>query len=313
MFKDKALHKELSRLISQIEISTSHIDFKGKRHLITDGNAIALLTGLLYAECYMLKESFQLGELKKPEQYSEDTGFINLLSQNNLTKEKTEQDWKVKHTYPNGYAEITRNNENRIVNVSSISADGTETVSVFFPKEDRHRQPVFYYAFSNEFMDTSKKMVRIYWNCTSEGAPVLLKNITAKLNHYNIPFLFKCLNHPGLYFRRDAAVLYIEDNHMPVLEFLLSEICEAMNSYCEDDVPLFSYHYSKGVGIAENPNMHESFGMNRMALVAEALLKSSLKRLQPDETLNAIAAAFAQKGINPSATFLNKGSRILFN
>jgi hypothetical protein len=240
---------------------------------------------------------------------------MNLLSQHNHTKEKTEQGWKVKQTYPNGYAEITRNNENRIVHTSSIKAQttGEQTVSVLLPKEDRYRQPTFYYAFSNELMDTSQKLVRIYWNCTSDGAQVLLDNITAKLNLYNIPFLFKCLNQPGLYFRRDAAVLYIEDKLIPLLELILPEICREMDAYLEEDVPLFSYHYSKGVGIAENPNIQESFGMNRMTMVAEALLNSSLKKLQPDETIMEIAVAFQQKGINPSATFLNKGSRTLFN
>ena len=35
--------------------------------------------------------------------------------------------------------------------------------------------------------------------------------------------------------------------------------------YLEEDVPLFTYKYNKGTGIAENPSAHESFGMNRMA------------------------------------------------
>lgn len=316
MFKDSAVLKELSGLVSQIEITVSHIDFRGKRYPVTNGNAAALLTGLLYSECYMLKESYQSALLKRPDQFTEDnTGFMNLLSQHNHTKEKTEQGWKVKQAYPNGYVAITRNNENRIAHASSIKAQaaGEQTVSVLLPKEDRNMQPTFYYAFSNELMDTSQKLVRIYWNCTCEGAPVLLDIITKKLNSYNIPFLFKCLNNPGLYFRRDAAVLYIEDKLMPLSELILPEICREMDAYLEEDVPLFSYHYSKGVGIAENPNLQESFGMNRMAMVAEALLHSSLKKLQQDETIIEIAAAFQQNGIDPPATFLNKGSRILFN
>lgn len=315
MFKDKAVLKELSKLASQIEITGSHIVFRGKTYPVTDGNAVAVLTGLLYSECYMLKESYQSDSLKRPDQFTEDSGFINLLSQSNHTKEKTEQGWKIIQNYPNGYAEVTKNKENRIVPASYLRMQSpTEQIaSIFFPKEDRYRQPTFYYAFSNELMDTSQKLVRIYWNCTSEGAPVLIDQITTKLNSYNIPFLFKCLNHPGLYFRRDAAVLYIEDKLMPLLELILPQISEAMDDFLEEDVPLFSYHYDKGTGIAENPDTQESFGMNRMATVAEALLLASLKKLQPDETISEIAMAFQKKGINPLATHLNKGSKVLFN
>lgn len=316
MFKDKAVLKELSRLVSLVEISNSHINFKGKRHAVTNGNAATLLTNLLYSGCYMLKESYQSGSLKRSGNLTDDnTAFINLLSQNNHTREETEQGWKVVQTYTGGYAEVTKNNDNRIVPASSIKMQSAteQTVSVLFLKEDRYRQPTFYYAFSNEPMDTSQTLVRIYWNCISEGAPVLLDSITTKLNHYNIPFLFKCLNHPGLYFRRDAAVLYIGDSHMPLLQRILPEICKAMGCYLEEDVPLFSYHYSKGTGIAENPGAQESFGMNRIAIVAGALLSAALKKLQPDETIGEIAAAFLEKGIDPSAAYLNKGSKILFN
>jgi hypothetical protein len=94
-----------------------------------------------------------------------------------------------------------------------------------------------------------------------------------------IPFIFKCLTHPDLYFRRDAAVLYIEDSMMPIIKMLLPEICEEMKDYLQEDVPLFACQYAKGVGIAESPNEHESFGMNRVAIIAEVLLRTTQKKL----------------------------------
>lgn len=316
MFNNKTIVKELSRLIDQIKITETYIDFRGKKHLITNGNTITLLTNLLYSGCYMLKEKYQSESLNYPEPFKEDnTDFINLLSQNNQSRETTEPGWKVNDTYPNGYIAISRNNENRITPLSAIKAQDPEkqTVSVFFPKEDRYRQPTFYYAFSNTFIDTSKKLVRIYWNITDKGAPVLLHTITTTLNHYNIPFLFKCLNRPDLYFRRDAAVLYLDDDHMPLMKLILPEIAKKVKNYLEDDVPLFSFRYSKGIGIAENPGIQESFGMNRMTLVAEAVLQATLKQSATDVTILEIAAAFQKKGISPSAPHLNKGSKILFN
>ncbi|THF47916.1 hypothetical protein E6C50_15905 [Flavobacterium supellecticarium] len=316
MFKDKTILKELTRIIDQIKIEAMLIHYNGKSFPVTSENAVIVLTSLLYSECYMLKERYQLQPLQNFDLLQKDaSGFMHLLSQNNHTKEKLEQGWEVQQTYTNGYVGIVRNNEKQIVNASAIKklAPGEQTVSVLFPKEDRYRQPTFYYAFSNAPMDTITKLVRIYWNCTCEGAPVLLDILTTRLNQYNIPFLFKCLSHPEHYFRRDAAVLYIDDSLMPLLERVLPELVTAMEPYLEEDVPLFSYRHSKGVGIAENPSAQESFGMNRMTIVAETLLKTASKKLPSEAILREIAIAFQKKGINPLTTHLNKGSKILFN
>jgi len=316
MFKDKTIRKELYRIIDRIEISGSLIRYNGKSFPITPENALVVLTGLLYSECYMLKERYQSKPLQNLNVPTEDpTGFINRLSQNNHTKEKLEQGWEVKHTYTGGYADIARNNEKRIVNTSAIKklAPGEQTVSVLFPKEDRYRQPSFYYAFSDAPMDTASQLVRIYWNCTPEGAPVLLNVLTTRLNHYNIPFLFKCLSHPEHYFRRDAAVLYIDAALMPLLERILPELVSVMEPYLDEDVPLFSHRHSKGVGIAENPGAQESFGMNRMTILAEVLLQTATTSHSPDTILDEMATAFQKKGISPLTPYYNKGTKILFN
>lgn len=321
MFEDITVTKELTRLANQLEVYATHLVFRGKRYEIAAHSAVTVLTNLLYSECYALKERYQNGKETRPYYFMEEAPhFINLLSQNNYSKDRMEDGWVVKNNYPSGHAEVVKNTESHIVpyanlkNVPAGTAIGTgQTVSVFFPKEDRYRQPTFYYIFSNQPMNMAENLTRIYWNCTSEGAPLLIDAITKKLNYYGIPFLFKCLNHPTLYFRRDAAVLYVEDILMPLLELLLPEICETMAPYLEEDVPLFAYAYRKGVGIAESPNTQESFGMNRMAIVAEVLLSAFPKNLAPEEAVKQIAAAFLQKGIRPSATFLNKGSRITFN
>lgn len=320
MFEDKAVIKELTNIVGQLQISDSQIIFRGKRYDVTSENATAGLSNILYSECYALKESYQAGLAIRQNHLIEDNvNFVNLLSQNNHTKDKIEQGWTVKNSYPNGYAEVVKQSESRIVPTTAIkeSSDGAitngQTVTVFFPKEDRNRQPTFYYIFSNQTMNISQKLTRIYWNCTSEGAPVLIDAITKKLNHYNIPFLFKCLNNPDLYFRRDPAVLYVEDTMMHLLGLILPEIYEVMKDFLEEDVPLFAYKYQNGIGIAESPNAQESFGMNRMAILAGSLLQEIPKKLTTEATINGIATAFLQKGINPSATFLNKGSRKLFN
>lgn len=314
MFKDSAIIKELTRLIDQLQITSSHIVFRGKQYAVTPDTLQESLTRILYSECYALKESYQSGSYNKPDYSVEnDANFMRLLSQNNHSKDRIEQGWQVKTNYPSGYVEVLRQSESHIVPLSALKETSGQNVSVFFPKEDQHRQPTFYYVFGNQNLDTSKNLLRVYWNITSEGAPVLIDSITKKLNRYNIPFLFKCLNHPQLYFRRDAAVLYIEDSLQHLLDQLLPELYEDLKEYLEEDVPLFSYRYQKGMGMAENPSSQESFGMNRMATVAAALTNSAAKKWDTDLVLQEIATAFQQKGIHPETTFLNKGTKKAFN
>lgn len=236
-----------------------------------------------------------------------DPEFLEQLSNSNHSENRAEQGWEINNNYGNGYVEIVKNGQSKIVQASAVKENG----SVLFPKEDMHRQPTFYYVFSNQDIEISQKFTRIYWNITAQGAPVLVDIITRILNSYRIPFLFKCLNHPLLYFRRDAGVLYIEDSSAHIVSMLLPQLCENMESYLEEDVPLFSFKYQKGVGIAESPNHHESFGMNRMALTANALIKSS--SAETANMINTVADKFIENGINPTTPFLNKGSRILLN
>jgi len=320
MFKDQAIIKELTRLISELQISETEIIFRKNKYNITPENLKNSLINLLYSECYATKESYQSGKFLKNngDFMIQDADYINRLSKNNHTKDKVEQGWQIKNNYSNGFVEISRFGENRIVPVSSIKStqnstinSGGQSVSVYFAKEDKDRQPTFFYVFSDKNIDLTQKIIRVYWNITSEGAPKLIDLITKKLNYYNIPFLFKCLNHPNLYFRRDAAVLYIEDNLMPIISFIITEMHIEMKEYLENDVPLFCYQFRKGIGIAESPNSQESFGMNRIGIVVTALLKNISKKLSVENNIEEIAKVFLEKGIDPSKTFLNKGSRTL--
>lgn len=51
--------------------------------------------------------------------------------------------------------------------------------------------------------------------------------------------------------------------------------------------------------------------MNRIGIVVTALLKIFQKKLSVENNIEEIAKVFLEKGIDPSKTFLNKGSRTL--
>ncbi|WP_299888736.1 T3SS effector HopA1 family protein [uncultured Lacinutrix sp.] len=318
MFKDDVIVKELVRINSQLDISKFNIAFRGQNYEITSQNVLSKLVRVLYSECYALKDTYQKGEVNKYNGVIDlDEIYVSLLSKNNYTKDKTQDGWLVKRNLSNGFFEVAKELNVRTIYQTELrpkekilTTKVGDMVSLFFPREEKYKQPTFYYVNSNQIIDFNKMMTRIYWNINDKGAPVLIEKITKKLNHYNIPFLFKCLNNPKLYFRRDAAVLYIENKNMQVVKLLLPELCGLMESYLDEDVPLFTYRYSKGVGIAESPSIHESFGMNRITTVAETILNNIGKKLDSNAMLNNISNAFIKKGINPEKPFLNSGSQL---
>jgi hypothetical protein len=93
---------------------------------------------------------------------------------------------------------------------------------------------------------------------------------------------------------------------------LLPAIIEVVKDYLEEDVPLFAYKFKKGIGIAEDPDTNESFGMHRMAMVAETIIDNIPNKYTAENMVAQIAIHFEKKGINPATPFLNKGSKILF-
>ena len=319
MFKDKTTSLELNRLISELQISDSEIVFRNKKYNISGQDALTSLINILYSECYALKEIYQTGLSKKQNISIEaNSTFVEQLSKHNFTAEGIDEGWHIKSNLNNGYFQVVKGTVQKTIhfsefrNSNALEPSSEHNTSIFLSKEDRQRQPTFYYAFSNSILDLDKNITRLYWNINSEGAAPLLKEITTKLNDYSIPFLFKCLNHPSLYHRRDAAVLYISSEHLNVITLLLPEISAKISTYLEYDVPLFALRFSKGLGIAESPKNNESFGMHRVGLVAKSLLDLSDKQIDKKEKLTHIAVQFLKVGIRPEAPFLNKGSKTLF-
>ena len=319
MFKDKIVLNELERICSQLQVSESDIFFRNKRYSVTNENKLVSLVNILYSECYALKENYQNGAMHiQNANFNFEETFVAELSLNNTTQEKITNGWKINKNFQNGYFEVTKNNKNRIIHSSDIRhphnySSDDKMISIFQPKEDKYRQPTFYYVFSNETIALDDQITRIYWNIGSKGASKLIQIITQKLNYYHIPFLFKCLNNPNLYFRRDPAVLYVEDKNLQMLSLLLPDLSATMENYLEEDVPLFTFKYSKGIGIAQSPSSKESFGMSRMGILAESLLDLTNKNADTTKTIKHISVEFLKKGINPEAPFLNKGSKILIN
>lgn len=308
--------EELTHIFSQLEFSTNEFHFRKKCYHHTDENVVDILTAVLYSECYAKKKSVQLlGETLWMGNTENEYLFIDQLSANNCTEVHIENGWTVKNVQSNGFMELGKSAIKKIVALTAYIKAGpsdipniNQVISITLPKEDRWIQQGFYYVYSNEPFDAFQPMVRIYWNTDSAGAILLVKAITQQLNLYHIPFIFKCLNHPAAYTRRDPCVLYLSKKYYTICSWLLDTIEVELKNHLYEDVPLFAYKHSNGIGIAENPLTNESFGMNRMKMVAEALIGFS-KENDGISATDSIKNAFIKRGIDFNTAYLNKGSK----
>jgi hypothetical protein len=118
---------------------------------------------------------------------------------------------------------------------------------------------------------------RFYFNLKPEGGSILTQEITYLLNKYRIPFQFKVLADPNLFVRADSAVLYISKQYCDLIYFLLqSEIIPAVKDSLKVDNTKLALRLFDGISFAESPADGKSFGMDRMSLIADAILENAL-------------------------------------
>ncbi|ARV58928.1 hypothetical protein BZZ01_10035 [Nostocales cyanobacterium HT-58-2] len=158
-----------------------------------------------------------------------------------------------------------------------------------------------------------QQLVRVYFNLSSEGAVAVMGSLTRQLNAIPIPFTFKALYNPTDYRRFDTAVLYFGKRNYAVVRQVLRSVYAECQPYFGEDVPLFTKWLAPGLALAEEPNQkfskHESFGLNRCQIIANALLEAWQ---QGDESkvhrMILIIQHFARHGVDLQRPYLNSES-----
>ena len=113
--------------------------------------------------------------------------------------------------------------------------------------------------------------------------------------------------------RPDGTVLYVARDWFQIVARILCTLPAPVAAGLRPRVPLFTWRLRPGVGVAEEPNTGESFGMHRCRLVAEGIFDAwQLGHQSVAARLRAVAARFAMNGFEIDAPYLNPGSRNLF-
>lgn len=188
---------------------------------------------------------------------------------------------------------------------------------VWVGKEMRQLVTGFYFAIGNgdqqDSRDATGRLLRFYWHLTTEAAVEYMALVTSSFNRAGIPFRTKVMADPASYVRADAGVLYLERSHFPAARRLILEIYQHINSKMRPAVPMFTKPLADGLGLAEDPSNHMSFGQSRCRIAARALWDCFARGVaEPEARLAAVAEAFRAEGLDPETPFLEKGSRDVY-
>lgn len=276
------------------------------------------LTGQIYSTFYVSgNPNGEWFDEKKQPSAEEKNEFMNGLSVANQGTEWWEPYWTVASTDPSGMVYVQKNGLFRTLVAHEWKPEQIlngplqvgASVSILNRKERRDLQPVFYYVYSKAFMPQGISLGRFYFNVAPSQIAEFIKQLTANMNRLQVPFLFKCLNHPLLYVRTDSAVLYIEKKYFSITARILQNIISANPGFFKATVPLFTKPIVNGVAYAEDPGNGKSFGMFWSEMIAEGLIKAHEKGMSnPAEKLSLVFTEFEKNGVTIQQPYLRSNS-----
>jgi HopA1 effector protein family len=275
------------------------------------------LQGQLYARCYMRR--FEEQPLASNLQFISDPTFVSRLSLSNRSQHRWESGWTVYAVAQNGQLSLQKGDRQRMAIPGEYISTGApgmlpqngSIVTVVVPRESANAQPAFYFMYGETLSDVwdDYALLRFYFHATAECVPDLIEYLTDRLNRYQVPFRMKTLNEPAMYQRSDAVVLYLAKRYYDIATRIVRDLPDAIGGLLRSTTPLFTLPIQTGVGMAEDPNNGESFGMNRCRMVAEGIVDAWMKGDQSvGGRLSAIAARFAAGGFNFNLPYLSPGS-----
>jgi hypothetical protein len=287
-------------------------------HPLPENALVRAIQSVLYNRCYAHRMDEWPATIP-----AADPQLAMRLSHSNRSIERWDPGWKVYLTLPTGQIYMSKGERQRssmpgeyiTSTASGMAPQVGDSVILRVHRESHTLQPSFYFMFSETLTDVwdEHSLIRFYFHCMPRAVEQLIEYMTLELNHYLIPFRMKALSDATLYTRTDAMVLYCAKRYFDIVYRILLLLPESISSTLETSVPLFTKPLLPGVGLAEDPNTGESFGMHRCRLVAEGIVDAWLLGHQSIAARQrAVVARFAMNGFQVDAPYLNPGSRNLF-
>lgn len=243
----------------------------------------------------------------------EDEEFQELLSQSHTGQSQWSRNWKalgVRNgsvcTEKDGRIKIWQPGQ-YIFEGAPASVKNGDMIEVLMKRDSISLQSGFYYVFGNFVADEwcENNSVRLYMNVSAKGAANVVELLTRTFYARKFPFLFKCLNIPADYTRRDSAVLYLGKRYAHMAISLLSGIYSQLLPHLRPGTPMLTKTLAPGIALAEDPDNSDSFGTHRTRAIAEGLLNAFFQNQHTEsERVNSMIQAFDDNNISTEKPYL---------
>ena len=214
------------------------------------------------------------------------TKFYQKLTQNNHGQGYSDSNWLVIKQEAD-YWHVTKNDLTLHINPEKHLAKPIEElypgklVSIKMPPNlvDRGLYIAVGDAGTTNASDSSQDftITQLYFNVSSEGAVLLLDNLTQKLNPIRIPFDFKVAYDEEDFDDLDAAVLDFKGSDFELVYPIVKTIYQQNKACFKSEIPFFCKLLAPGLGLAEKPLSpkfeRENIGQHYSGIIAKALVE----------------------------------------
>jgi hypothetical protein len=327
------IREQLRPIVEAIEIvSPAAFRYRGKAMAVPPGPVTPIpglpahplpqtplvreLQQLLYTRCYAQPFDDE-SELQLPLQ--SDPSFVQRLSAANRSRARWEAGWTVYSVAAAGQVYLQKGDRQRSAMAGEYLTAGPPGMppqpgvqtTVASPRDSAIAQPGFYFLYGETLSDLwdEHHLLRFYFHATAVGVGSLLEYLTGELNRFQVPFRMKALIEPALYRRTDAVVLYLARRYHAIAVRIVRGMPREVAAGLRPASPLFTLELARGVGLAEEPNTGESFGMHRCRMTADGLVEAwKAGKRTTDARIDAIGAQFKQAGFQLDMPYLSPSS-----
>lgn len=238
------------------------------------------------------------------------TPLVQQLIDANLAPDIEESGWRVL-TRQDGEAVLARRESLTLrlsvgeYRLESRDTEVSESVCVLCPSYSLNASPGFFVVSGGAPFRGGRAggaLLRLYLKCEPDSAPDLMRLLTGALERLAFSYQLKILNDPSLYWRSDAAVLYIPSQEYSRILPVLSAIPLAAGGR----VPALTKPIAVGIALAEDPGDGFSFGMSRCRVLARAVIRAG-PSASPQRRLVSLREEFGMAGLDPDTPYVNPG------
>jgi hypothetical protein len=280
------------------------------------GYLVFSLSSLLYSDFYCHGRAVARAAREAVDTVRGDPALVEALSLSNAGKGCWEPGWALVGR-EDGEIVVARGglvlratpDECRGLPVQEVPSGAQVEVELRYPKELLRVSPGFYTALAERPFDDAGGIVRLYWNLTADGAVPFVREATRLVTAAGFGARLKVANHPALYDRCDAGVVYLPRADALAAGDMVRELHAAVAPHLGPGLPAFTRRLAAGVGLAEDPGGAQSFGQSRCNFLADGLVWAAEQGIvKLGARVDAVRERMSEAGLDPDAPYLNPGS-----